>query len=106
RVRRQDSARRESCRHSSGAANKVRFGHQSHDRQGARAQNSRGVLAARRRGDRIALFAADAIGAKRTCAAAALQLAGALLDPKRTFGFDGDNAMAARRLSLIWRATM
>ena len=57
------------------AADQVRACHQSHDRQGAWADDSRIVPAARRRGDRIAFICAalhaSAFGLKRTCRAGA-----------------------------------
>jgi ABC-type uncharacterized transport system substrate-binding protein len=53
RLCRQDSARGEAGRHSGRATEKVRSHHQSDDRQGARADNPGGVLAACQRGPRM-----------------------------------------------------
>src|SRR5262249_36604866 len=53
RLCRQDSARGEAGRHSGRATEKGRSHHQSDDRQGARADNPGGVLAACQRGPRM-----------------------------------------------------
>src|SRR5262249_19551293 len=53
RLCRQDSARDETGRPAGRAANQVRAGHQSHDRQGARPNTVADAAGARRRGDRV-----------------------------------------------------